>query len=298
MDEARAARLFRDANGARWDLPPAAFAEALDRSVAKAFAGRTPSAGRDSTATSPPCTWPTSPWPAPALRGHEGAWDHFVAEYRPALYRAADAVEAGGGARDVADALYAELFGIKERDGRAAIALSLLSRPQQPQHLAALTGRPALRRPHPRGQAARPHPRGDFVRGLAGAGGGSRPGSAAVCSRDAGRARGGPRCSWRPRDRLRLGCYYAQEMTLAQIGRLTGEHEATVSRHLSRTRREIRSLVERGLRDQHGFGDREISECFASISADAGSLDLADWLDPEDERKKAGADRSKPEDSS
>ena len=33
-----------------------------------------------------------------------------------------------------------------------------------------------------------------------------------------------------PRDRLRLACYYAQEMTLAQIGTLTREHEATVSR--------------------------------------------------------------------
>ena len=31
-------------------------------------------------------------------------------------------------------------------------------------------------------------------------------------------------------ERVRLGCYYAQQMTLAQIGRLLGEHEATVSR--------------------------------------------------------------------
>ena len=43
-----------------------------------------------------------------------------------------------------------------------------------------------------------------------------------------------------PRDRLRLGCYYAQEMTLAQIGRLIGEHEASVSRHLARIRRAMK----------------------------------------------------------
>ena len=30
-------------------------------------------------------------------------------------------------------------------------------------------------------------------------------------------------------DRLRLSCYYVQELKLAEIGRLFGEHEATVS---------------------------------------------------------------------
>src|SRR3989442_1130391 len=38
------------------------------------------------------------------------------------------------------------------------------------------------------------------------------------------------------RDRLRLGCYYVQELTLAETGRALNEHEATASRHLARTR--------------------------------------------------------------
>src|SRR6185436_18147660 len=37
--------------------------------------------------------------------------------YRPVLYRAASAIDPAGGARDLADALYAELFGLTERDG-------------------------------------------------------------------------------------------------------------------------------------------------------------------------------------
>ena len=41
------------------------------------------------------------------------------------------------------------------------------------------------------------------------------------------------------RDRLRLGCYYAEGLTLAQIGRLLGEHEATVSRQLARDRKSV-----------------------------------------------------------
>ena len=38
-------------------------------------------------------------------------------EYRPVLYRAADALDRSGGAREVADSLYAELYGIKDAPG-------------------------------------------------------------------------------------------------------------------------------------------------------------------------------------
>ena len=36
---------------------------------------------------------------------------------RPLLYRAADALDPGGGARDLADSLYADLFGIGDHAG-------------------------------------------------------------------------------------------------------------------------------------------------------------------------------------
>ena len=38
-------------------------------------------------------------------------------EYRPVLYRSADAIDPGGGARELADSIYADLFGLQERDG-------------------------------------------------------------------------------------------------------------------------------------------------------------------------------------
>lgn len=296
MDEARATRLFRDANGGRWDLPPSAFAEAVARSVAKAFSGRTPSTGETDRYLAA-LHLADLALACACARGHEAAWDHFVAEYRPVLYRAADAIDAGGRAREVADALYADLFGLKERDGdrqslfryfhgrsslstwlRSLVAQRYVDRIREvsrhdpvPEETsaAALTAPPAAPDPDRRRFAAAMHAAlGVVLAGLT------------------------------PRDRLRLGCYYAQEMTLAQIGRLTGEHEATVSRHLTRTRRDIRSAVERVLRDQHRFGDREISECFASLSTDTGSLNLGDWLDPDADRKNTGVDRSNPEDHS
>ena len=79
-----------------------------------------------------------------------------------------------------------------------------------------------------------------------------------------------------PRDRLRLRCYYAQEMTLAQIGRVTREHEATVSRNLARTRNLVRAEAVRRLRDEHRLRDDEIAECFSAVSEDRRHADLGD----------------------
>ena len=83
-----------------------------------------------------------------------------------------------------------------------------------------------------------------------------------------------------PRDRLRLACYYAQELTLAQIGRTLGEHEATVSRQLAKARKSVRGDVERQLREA-GLNDAAIAECFAAVADDPGPLDVSDLLQPQ-----------------
>lgn len=89
-----------------------------------------------------------------------------------------------------------------------------------------------------------------------------------------------------PRDRLRLSCYYAQSLTLAEIGRMLGEHEATVSRQLARARQTIRAEVERRLRETEHMSDPQIAECFASVVDDPGSLDVAAMV--------GGLDRKEP----
>ena len=94
-----------------------------------------------------------------------------------------------------------------------------------------------------------------------------------------------------PRDRLRLSAYYAQELTLAQTGRLTGEHEATVSRQLAKTRAALRSAVETRL-GAAGFSSAQVAQGLADILDDAGPLDLRVLLPDETERKKSGQDRS------
>jgi hypothetical protein len=81
------------------------------------------------------------------------------------------------------------------------------------------------------------------------------------------------------RDRLRLACYYAQGLSLAETGRVLREHEATVSRQLARTRQFIRGEVERRLKED-GMPDAAIGECFASMAADPGPLDLRELIGP------------------
>src|SRR5690606_11872854 len=76
-------------------------------------------------------------------------------------------------------------------------------------------------------------------------------------------------------DRLRLRLYYGQACTLRDIGRLTGEHEATVSRKLEKARRAIRASVEASLA-AHGLGPERIRLCF-EYAAEAPELQL-DWV--------------------
>ena len=51
-----------------------------------------------------------------------------------------------------------------------------------------------------------------------------------------------------PRERMILACYYVDQLTLAEIGRLLREHESTVSRQLERMRRALREGVTQALR--------------------------------------------------
>ena len=82
------------------------------------------------------------------------------------------------------------------------------------------------------------------------------------------------------------------ELTLAETGKLLGEHEASCSRHLARTRKTLRNEIARRLRDHHGLSEAEIADCFAAVSQDPGELDLRQLLRMEPVRKESRDDRS------
>jgi RNA polymerase sigma-70 factor (ECF subfamily) len=286
MDQARLQRLREKAQADRWKVPPEVFSNALERSAEKAFAGRTPSEA-DLDRYYDALHLPDLALACACAMGRQDAWDHFVKEFRPAMYRSADAIDPGGGARDIAQALYAELFGLKEKDGiRQSVFRYFHGRSGLTTWLRSLISQRFVDR-HRETRRLDPLPDESSAAPL-------RASSSTI---DPDRARfvaamravlAAAIAALEPRDRLRLACYYAEEMTLAQIGTMTREHEATVSRQLSRTRKAIREDVERRLREEKGFSKAEIDECFTSIVDDAGNLDLEEWLG----RKKPEVDRS------
>jgi len=196
--------------------------------------------------------------------GDADAWERFVREYRPLLYRAADALDRTGRARELADAIYADLYArslFKYFHGKSSLATWLRAVLSQRYVDALRAGKklePLADADYPARSDEAPDP--------------DRPRYLAIMQR----ALAAAVSALVDRDRLRLACYYVQSMTLAEIGRLTKEHEATVSRHLARTRKAIRADVERRLRAE--LSDDQISACFASVSDDPGALDVTRML--------------------
>jgi RNA polymerase sigma-70 factor len=266
------------------------FAAALERSARKAFA--TAPEPRDLERLLASLHLEDLALACACASGHEGAWEHFIREHRPVLYRAADAIDPTGGSRDLADSLYGELFGLIERSGerrslfeyfhgrsslstwlRAVLAQRHVDRVRSSRRFEPLPDEeptpPARSENRPQSRIA------GYIQLM------RRAVTAAVSRLPA-------------KDRLRLGYYYAEDLTLAQIGRTLGEHEATVSRNLARARREIRSDVERHLREQEHMSADQIDECFEAVVEDVGSLDVTDLLggaDPPGSAESPGVQR-------
>jgi RNA polymerase sigma factor (sigma-70 family) len=225
--------------------------------------------------------------------GDEPAWERFILEYRPVLYRAADALDPSGGARDLADSLYADLYGMPESGGeRRSLFRYFQGRSSLATWLRAVLSQRYVDRLRAQ-KRLEPLPDEDRA-SVAAAGPASDPPdpdrSRHVALLQLALGLAVERLD--SRDRLRLGCYYVQELTLADTGRLLKEHEATVSRQLAGTRRALREDVERQLRADPGLSDAQIEECFASASEEAGPLDLRQLLGDAAPRKKSPPDRS------
>ena len=289
LSEAAVARFHRQSGAARWQLSMEPFAAALESSARRSL----PEGPPDAAAVERYCAslhLEDLALACACAEGIETAWDHFVREYRPVLYRAAAAIDPTGGAREAADSLYGELFGLTERDG------------ERRSHFRYFHGRSGLatwlravlaQRHVDRIRSTRrldPLPAEDEAETVAAPAKSTNPDWPAHVGlmRD---ALGAALTQLAPRDRLRLTCYYVQELTLAQIGKALGEHEATVSRHLARTRKIIREQVEGDLRAK-GLSPAEMAECFATVVEDAGPLDLVDLLGPDAIRKELVEDRS------
>ena len=217
--------------------------------------------------------------------GDEKAWERFMLDYRPVLYRAAHRLEPSGGAREIADSLYAELYGVRDGDHpRRSLLASFQGRSSLASWLRAVLAQRYVDHLRARRRLEPLSDEEDESRGPARRVGGSNKGEPHDPHRVrhlalVRRALSAAVTRLSGRDRLRLGCYYVQDLTLAETGRLLKEHEATVSRQLTRTRRTIREDIERQLRDVEGLNGDQIAECFATAADDPGPIDLNEVFD-------------------
>jgi RNA polymerase sigma factor (sigma-70 family) len=193
--------------------------------------------------------------------GDEEAWARLLRDYKPALLRAADALDPTGGARDLAEELFADLFSkqlFRYYQGRSSLAT----------WLRAVLAQRYVDRVRAQGRFA--GPADDSMPAVANE---SPPGEAA-CRACVRLALEGAIGALTPADRLLMRLYYSQGLKLAAIGRLRREHEATISRHLARVREALRVATEAGITRSVTETGMSLRECLRLVMTDAGDLDL------------------------
>jgi RNA polymerase sigma factor (sigma-70 family) len=281
----------------RWDVTRETFAETLCRSAEKRFGESVPELSEarsylqalylEDLALACGCR-----------QGNPQAWEYFFQTYRETLYAAARAVVGRASmnearARDLADSLYGELYGGNLRSGDSASERRSLFAYFHGRSKLATWLRAVLAQRHVNAFRAARHTESleESNEGAA-----ANPGKdsyavarlsvARFVSPDPDGQRAVPvmqealvaaLSSLPSRDRLRLALYYLRDMTLAQIGRLLSEHEATTSRQLERIRKDIRCTVEELLRAKH-LSAAEIHMCF-SAAQDEWPFDLSTALE-------------------
>jgi RNA polymerase sigma factor (sigma-70 family) len=308
-------RLFAASGAATWGLPRALFAAALEHSASKRFGEESPGTGKIEEYLST-LHFQDLALACACAEGCSDAWDYFVAGFRGCMRSAASAIlrcpPDSPAACELADSLFAELYGLGEGTNRRSLFRYFHGRSSLKTWLRAVLAQrhvDAIRLSRrftdlegadghaslPAAQLAAPHhisgtgvePLRDphrtelvalFHRTL----------EVALSLLDA-------------RDKERLRLYYAAEQTLAEIGRKLSEHESSVSRNLERTRRELRQQVEQALRKggsvdgaspAGGLSDAQVALCF-EYAAEESLIDL-DKLLPESQVAVRKAESKKP----
>jgi RNA polymerase sigma factor (sigma-70 family) len=265
---ALATSLYAQSGAERWGLDAARFTERLRESAARHFAD-SPASPADLESYLNSLRLEDLALAAACAAGLAAAWDHFVANYREQLHVAARAIVGSPRdierARELADSLYADLYGLPGADGarrkplfsyfhgrsklstwlRAVLSQRYVDQLRAGRRNVALDDVAGIGEPrenNDRGEAAPPRARAMPA----------RPPEA----RDPDRERylallhaalREALAHASAEDRARLRAYYLDSLTLAEIAKQRGEHEATASRHLERCRRDLRAQVERRL---------------------------------------------------
>ena len=270
------ASLYGESQAAGWKVTREHFLAALERSVSRRFAegGLTQERLEEYLKT---LYVEDLALACGCMQGTEDAWEYFVREYQGYLRAAAGAItkgsRAGGDAQELADSLFAELFGLADGKrgehslfryfhGRSSLKTwlrTILAQRQvdcirERRRWKAYEGddgeeKIALSGERMRQPALDPHRERYVTRFVV-----------ALETSLAGLERN---------DFQRLELYYARQLTLAEIGKKLGEHESSVSRSLERIRRELRGSIETLLMAPPPLSQPEILLCFQYAAEDS-----------------------------
>jgi RNA polymerase sigma-70 factor (ECF subfamily) len=259
LDADAAQRLHARAGAARWGLTPDRFHETLLRVADRRFTTTAPSP-KEVEAYLETLHLEDLALARGCADGVDVAWEAFVDRHWRDVTRAARAMAGDADGEEIADALLADLFARGEAGsprrplfdyfhGRSRLATWLRALVSQ-RHIDRLRATRRLTSFEDGEADTWPAPEPSPEDGSGGLG--------AHVDRALDRAL----AALPPRDRLRLAYYHADDLTLAAVGRLLGEHEATVSRKLQKTRDQLKSAIDAVLISELRLGPEERRACY------------------------------------
>ena len=177
--------------------------------------------------------------------GHEAAWQAFLTRFREKLYDIARGItKEDSSARDLADSLYADLYGTAERDGRRVSRLNFyMGRGSLEGWLRTVLAQEFVNRYRKTKRLVSLEEQAeDGVQFSAAPAGPSSPLDSRL-----GAALDEALGQLASEDRLVLASYYLDNRTLTEIVRMVGVHESTISRRLEKMLKALRKQVMSGL---------------------------------------------------
>jgi RNA polymerase sigma-70 factor, ECF subfamily len=178
--------------------------------------------------------------------GHDPAWQAFLTRFREKLYDIARGItKEDSSARDLADSLYADLYGTSEREGRRVSRLNFyMGRGSLEGWLRTVLAQEFVNRYRKTKRLVSLEEQAE--EGVQFSAAPSTVPTGPLDSR-LGAALDEALGLLADQDRLVLASYYLDDRTLTEIGRMVGVHESTISRRLEKLLKGLRKQVLAGL---------------------------------------------------
>jgi RNA polymerase sigma-70 factor, ECF subfamily len=191
------------------------------------------------------------------VAGNEKAWEVFLTRYREKLFTAAHSIVKGdANARELADSLYADLYGTKTADGKRASKLSSYTgRGSLEGWLRAVLAQEYVNRFRREQRLVSLDEQTEAGVQFAG----ENPDPAQAVDSRLVDATDKALASLAPEDKFILANYYLDDRTLAETARLLGVHESTVSRKVEKITAATRKAILNGL-IKRGMSKKEAAQ--------------------------------------